>query len=138
MAQDTQGRDGENTPAEQCLGSHMNAPLFRFALVVPADEQNIALHKTAAQLKEAKNAGAIVAILERCLRTEFDGFRILLDPGHWVTVNSDDVPASLLEKSWSAHGQQDKLVLMMDLGDAATRKGRKSFSLWSTIRARDF
>jgi hypothetical protein len=49
------------------------------------------------------------------LRTEFDGFRILLDPGHWATVNSDDVPASLLEKSWSAHGQQDKLVLMMDL-----------------------
>jgi hypothetical protein len=55
-------------------------------------------------------------VLERYLRSEFESFRIMLDPGHWLTFY--DEPTRVLEKSWSGHGDQDKLVLTMDLATA--------------------
>jgi UDP-GlcNAc:undecaprenyl-phosphate GlcNAc-1-phosphate transferase len=91
--------------------------LERFALRLRQQKQvaasNIALHKAADRLETVDSALAIVAVLEDCLRSEFDSFRIMLDPGYWLTL--DDEPTRVLEKYWSAHGQQDKLVLMMDL-----------------------
>jgi UDP-GlcNAc:undecaprenyl-phosphate GlcNAc-1-phosphate transferase len=80
-------------------------------------EANIALRKSAARLQESEKAVQIAKILEDCLRRDFDAFRILLDPGHWVTIESDDAPTRLIEKSWSAD-HSDKLTLTMDLTTA--------------------
>ncbi|MBZ5489497.1 MAG: undecaprenyl/decaprenyl-phosphate alpha-N-acetylglucosaminyl 1-phosphate transferase [Acidobacteriia bacterium] len=91
--------------------------LQRFALRLRQQKQvaasNIALHKAADRLEAANGTPAIVAVLENCLLSEFDSFKIILDPGYWLTL--DDQPTRALERSWSLHGQQDKLVLMMDL-----------------------
>lgn len=78
---------------------------------------NIALRKAAARLQVADNAANIVSVLEECLRNDFDGFRILLDPGHWITCDFEDVPNRMLGKSWAAN-QHDKLTLSMDLTTA--------------------
>jgi hypothetical protein len=102
---------------------HLNYQEFgeleRFARRLRQQKQiaasNIALHKAASQLGEAKNAIAMVAVLERALQVEFDGFKIILDPGHWVTTDFDDSPARVLEKSWLTFRRHDTLVLMMDL-----------------------
>jgi hypothetical protein len=49
----------------------------------------------------------------------------MLDLGHWLTFY--DEPTRVLEKSWSGHGDQDKLVLTMDLTTARLGKiGRVS------------
>jgi UDP-GlcNAc:undecaprenyl-phosphate/decaprenyl-phosphate GlcNAc-1-phosphate transferase len=103
---------------------HLNYQEFgeleRFALRLRQQKQvaasNIAVHKAADRLEEAEGAMAIMAVLEHCLRSEFESFRIVLDPGRWLTL--DDEPTRVLEKSWSATGPQDKLVLMMDLTTA--------------------
>jgi UDP-GlcNAc:undecaprenyl-phosphate/decaprenyl-phosphate GlcNAc-1-phosphate transferase len=91
--------------------------LERFALRLRQQKQvaasNIALHKAADQLEEADGARTIVAVLEHCLRSEFASFSIVLDSGHWLTL--DDEPTRVLEKSLSSHGQQGNLVLLMDL-----------------------
>jgi hypothetical protein len=103
---------------------HLNYQEFgeleRFALRLRQQKQvaasNIAVHKAADRLEEAGGAMAIVAVLEHCLRSEFESFRIVLDAGHWLTLG--DEPTRVLEKSWSATGPQDKLVLMMNLTTA--------------------
>ena len=82
---------------------------------------NIALRKSAARLEESEKAIQIAKILESGLRRDFDAFRIVLDPGHWVTIESGDAPTRVIEKSWSA-GESDKLTLMMDL--TTTRYGK--------------
>jgi hypothetical protein len=91
--------------------------LERFARRLGQQKQvaasNIALHKAADRMHAAHSPLAIVTVLEDCLRSEFDSFTIMLDPGYWLSI--DDEPSRLLEKSWSSPGQQDKLVLMMDL-----------------------
>jgi hypothetical protein len=91
--------------------------LERFALRLRQQKQvaasNIAVHKAADQLAEADSPQAIIAVLERHLRSEFESFRIILDSGHWLTLH--DEPIRVLEKSWSGHGDLDKLVLTMDL-----------------------
>jgi UDP-GlcNAc:undecaprenyl-phosphate GlcNAc-1-phosphate transferase len=98
--------------------------LERFALRLRQQKQiaasNIAVHKAADQLADAGDALAIIEVLERYLRTEFESFRIMLDPGHWLTL--EDEPTRVLERSWSGHGEQDKLVLTMDL--ATPRYGK--------------
>jgi UDP-GlcNAc:undecaprenyl-phosphate/decaprenyl-phosphate GlcNAc-1-phosphate transferase len=106
------------------LNYHEFHELERFALRLCQQKQiaasNIAVHKAAGQLADADGARAIIEVLERYLRSEFESFRITLDPGHWLTL--DDEPTRVLEKSWSGRGQQDKLVLMMDL--ATSRYGK--------------
>jgi UDP-GlcNAc:undecaprenyl-phosphate/decaprenyl-phosphate GlcNAc-1-phosphate transferase len=78
---------------------------------------NIALRKAAARLAGTVTAANIVSVLEECLKNDFDGFRILFDPGHWIAIDFDDVPSSVLEKSWTAN-RHDKLTLSMDLTTA--------------------
>jgi hypothetical protein len=99
------------------LNYHEFDELERFALRLRQQKQvaasNIAVLKAADQLADADGARAIMDVLEYYLRTEFESFRIMLDPGHWLTL--DDEPTRVLEKSWSGRGQQDKLVLMLDL-----------------------
>jgi UDP-GlcNAc:undecaprenyl-phosphate GlcNAc-1-phosphate transferase len=101
------------------LNYHEFGELERFALRLRQQKQvaasNIALHKAADQLEEAKDAIAIVAVLERGLRCEFDGFRISLEPGHWVTTDFEDSPSLVLEKSWAALSQREQLILSMDI-----------------------
>jgi len=102
---------------------HLNYQEFgeleRFARRLRQQKQvaasNIALHKAAGELKQAKNAEAMVAILECALQGEFDGFKIILDPGNWITPDFDGSPSRVLENSWLAVPQYDTLVLMMDL-----------------------
>jgi UDP-GlcNAc:undecaprenyl-phosphate/decaprenyl-phosphate GlcNAc-1-phosphate transferase len=98
--------------------------LERFALRLRQQKQvaasNIALHKAADQLARADEAPAIIAVLERYLRLEFESFRIMLDSGHWLTLY--DEPTRVLEKSWSGHGDENKLILTMDL--ATERDGK--------------
>jgi UDP-GlcNAc:undecaprenyl-phosphate GlcNAc-1-phosphate transferase len=102
------------------LNYHEFNELERFALRLRQQKQvsasNIAVHKAADQLAKADGVPAIIAVLERYLRSEFESFRIMLDSGHWLTFY--DEPTRMLEKSWSAHGDQDKLVLTMDLATA--------------------
>jgi hypothetical protein len=106
------------------LNYHEFDELERFALRLRQQKQiaasNIAVHKAADQLADADDALAIIEVLERYLRTEFESFRIMLDPGHWLTL--EDEPTRVLERSWSGHGEQDKLVLTMDL--ATPRYGK--------------
>ncbi|HEV7674619.1 MAG TPA: MraY family glycosyltransferase [Candidatus Angelobacter sp.] len=98
--------------------------LERFALRLRQQKSvaasNIAVLKAAHRLDEADGAPAIIAVLEHCLRAEFESFSIMLDPGHWLTLG--DEPTRVLEKSWSGQGQKDKLVLTMDL--STPRYGR--------------
>lgn len=102
---------------------HLNYQEFgeleRFARRLRQQKQvaasNISLHKAAGQLEGAENATAMVAVLELALQGEFDGFKIILDPGHWVTTGFDDLPARMLEKSWLDVRRHDTLVIMMDL-----------------------
>jgi UDP-GlcNAc:undecaprenyl-phosphate GlcNAc-1-phosphate transferase len=106
------------------LNYHEFDELERFALRLRQQKQvaasNIAVHKAADRLADADGAPAIIAVLEQYLRSEFESFRIMLDPGHWLTL--DDEATRLLERSWSKHGEQDKLVLTMDL--ATPRHGK--------------
>lgn len=76
---------------------------------------NIALHKAADYLLETRNTASVVGLLEGGLRSEFDGFRINLDQGHWITSDFDESPTRVLEKHWSAFGHDGKLLLAMDL-----------------------
>ena len=105
------------------LQYHEFGELERFALRLRQQKQvaasNIAMHKAADRLADADGAPGIVAVLEQCLRSEFEGFRIKLNPGFWLTVY--DEPINVLERSWSGKPEQDKLVLMMDL--ATLRQG---------------
>jgi hypothetical protein len=55
------------------------------------------------------------------LKSDFDGFKIVLDPGHWVTLDFDDAPRRVMEKSWSI-SNREKLTLTMDL--VTVRYGR--------------
>jgi UDP-GlcNAc:undecaprenyl-phosphate GlcNAc-1-phosphate transferase len=82
---------------------------------------NITLRKAAAQLTKTTKAVEIRTILEHSLKSDFDGFKIVLDPGHWVTLDLDDAPRRVLEKSWS-NSNGEKLTLTMDLMTA--RYGR--------------
>lgn len=75
---------------------------------------NITLRKAAAQLEETTKAVEIRTILEHSLKNDFDGFRIVLDPGCWVTLDFDDAPSRVLEKTWS-NSNREKLTLTMDL-----------------------
>jgi UDP-GlcNAc:undecaprenyl-phosphate GlcNAc-1-phosphate transferase len=92
--------------------------LERFATRLRQQKQvatsNIALRKAAARLEDTATAADIVSVLEQHLKSDFDGFRILLDRGHWVTCDFDDVPSRVLEKSW-ATTRHDRLTLSMDL-----------------------
>jgi UDP-GlcNAc:undecaprenyl-phosphate GlcNAc-1-phosphate transferase len=111
------------------LNYHEFDELERFALRLRQQKQvaasNIAVHKAADQLASADGALGIIAVLEQCLRSEFESFKIMLDPGHWLTL--DDEPTRVLERSWSRHEGQDKLVLMMDLATPSHGKiGRVS------------
>jgi len=76
---------------------------------------NIALHKAADYLLETRNTASVVGLLEGGLRAEFDGFRISLDQGHWITSEFDESPTRVLEKHWSALDCDGQLVLAMDL-----------------------
>ena len=111
------------------LNYHEFDELERFALRLRQQKQvaasNIAVHKAADQLAGANGAPAIIQVLEHHLRSEFESFRIMLDPGHWLIL--DDEPTRVLERSWSGQGRRDKLVLMMDLATARHGKiGRVS------------
>lgn len=111
------------------LNYHEFDELERFALRFRQQKQvaasNIAMHKAADQLGDADDAPAIIAVLEQYLRSEFESFRIILDPGHWLTL--DDEPTRVLERCWSRQGEQDKLVLTMDLATPGRGKiGRVS------------
>ncbi len=101
----------------RALNYHEFDELERFAWRLRQQKQvaasNIAVHKAADRLAAANGTAAIVQVLEHCLRSEFESFRIMLDPGNWLTF--DDEPTRVLERSWSGHGGQDKLVLVMDL-----------------------
>jgi len=100
---------------------HLNYHEFdefeRFALRLRQQKQvaasNIAVHKAADQLTDAEGAHEIIAVLEKHLRSEFESFTIMLNPGHWLTLG--DEPTAALEKSWSGDRHLDKLVLVMDL-----------------------
>ncbi|HEY1937102.1 MAG TPA: MraY family glycosyltransferase [Candidatus Angelobacter sp.] len=93
--------------------------LERFALRVRQQKQvaasNIALLKAVEQLKGTHKANKIIVILELCLRRDFDGFRIHLDPGHWLTIDFDDQPTREIERFWSVNDRHDHLVLSMNL-----------------------
>jgi hypothetical protein len=108
----------------RALNYHEFDELERFASRLRQQKQvaasNIAVHKAADQLATVDGALAIITVLEQYLRSEFESFRIMLDPGHWLTL--DDEPTRVLERSWSRHGGQDKLVLTMDL--ATQRHGK--------------
>jgi UDP-GlcNAc:undecaprenyl-phosphate GlcNAc-1-phosphate transferase len=111
------------------LNYHEFNELERFALRLRQQKQvaasNIAVHNAADRLAEADGAPAIIGVLEKYLRSEFESFRIMLHPGYWLTLY--DEPTRVLEKSWSGHGDQDKLVLTMDLATARHGKiGRVS------------
>lgn len=107
---------------------HLNyrefAELERFALRLRQQKQiatsNIAVRKAADQLANVDGASGIISVLEHYLRPEFESFKIMLDTGHWLTV--EDEPTRVLEKSWSGQDKQGKLVLMMDL--ATPRHGK--------------
>ncbi len=92
--------------------------LERFAMRLRQQKQvaasNIALRKSAVHLEGARKGMHVVTLLELCLRKDFDGFKIILDPGHWVTLESDDAPTRMIQKSWSPNSH-DKLILTMDL-----------------------
>jgi hypothetical protein len=75
---------------------------------------NITLRKAAAKLAETTHALQIRMTLEHALKNDFDGFKIVLDPGHWVTLDFDDAPTSILEKRWS-NTNLETLTLTMDL-----------------------
>jgi UDP-GlcNAc:undecaprenyl-phosphate GlcNAc-1-phosphate transferase len=99
------------------LNYHEFGELERFALRLRQQKQvaasNIAVHKAAHQLVAVNGAAAIVQVLTHHLSSEFESFRITLDPGHWLIL--DNEPTRVLERSWSGQGRRDKLVLVMDL-----------------------
>ena len=86
----------------------------RFRIQKQVAASSIAIRKSAARLEEANTASEIVAVLESCLRNDFDAFKIVLDPGHWVTFLTADAPTRILEKSWSLVAD-DRIVVTMDL-----------------------
>ena len=103
------------------LNYHEFDEFERFALRLRQQKQvaasNIAMHKARRPVDRCRRGSrAIVEVLERYLRAEFESFRIMLDPGHWLTL--DDEPTRVLERSWSGDGEQDKLILLMDLATA--------------------
>ncbi len=106
------------------LQYHEFGELERFALRLRQQKQvaaaNIAVYKATNRLADADGAPEIVAALEQCLRSEFEGFRIRLAPGFWLTVY--DEPTSVLERSWSGNPEEDKLVLTMDLATLRQRR----------------
>jgi UDP-GlcNAc:undecaprenyl-phosphate GlcNAc-1-phosphate transferase len=88
--------------------------VLRLKLQKQASASNIALRKSVAVIENSQTLPDIVDALEICLQSDFDGFRIILEPGHWFTIIADDEPTRVLEKSWSPH-VQDKIVVTMDL-----------------------
>lgn len=96
--------------------------LERFARRLRQQKQiaacNVALHKAADYLPGTRNAAAMVALLQQGLHAEFDGFRINLDQGYWISSELDDAPTRIIEKWWAAFGDDGKLLLTMDLYSA--------------------
>src|SRR5215472_1735689 len=75
---------------------------------------NIAIRRAAFQLERTFNTAAVADILEESLRSDFNGFSIVLDDGFLVAAQVDSPPTQTIERAWVLSPSQ-RLILSMDI-----------------------
>ena len=75
-------------------------------------ERDITLRKASTELRQVRSFGRVTQVLENCLKRDFDGFELVLDPEAFI--NDNTLCPERIERVWK-NGYEEKVIFTLEL-----------------------